>query len=77
MLEADDSDEVVRAYFEQGDLHVVASDGVEVGVVLTIPDGDDLEIKNIALTPEHRRRGIGTAALEVVDDSAKKAVLHG
>ena len=73
LLEADDSEEVVRAYFEQGDMYAIADDGVEVGVVLTILDEDDLEIKNIALAPEHRGRGIGTAVLELAADLAKEA----
>ena len=73
LLEADDSVEVVRTYFELGSMYAIADDGVEVGVVLTIPDGDDLEIKNIAVAPEHRGRGIGTAVLKLAADLAREA----
>jgi ribosomal protein S18 acetylase RimI-like enzyme len=73
LLEADDSEEVVRAYLEQGSMYGIVDDGVEVGVVLTILDGDDLEVKNIALALEHRGRGIGTAVLELAVDLAREA----
>ena len=66
LLEADELEAVVRAYFEQGNMYAIVSDGVEVGVVLTISDREDLEIKNIALAPEYRGQGIGTAVLTLV-----------
>lgn len=72
LLEADESEQIVRAYLEQGDLYVIASDGTEVGVALMIPDGADLEIKNLAIAPEHRGRGAGTAAIELLADLAWK-----
>jgi len=73
LLEADESEGVVRSYLEQGIMYVIANDGIEVGVVLTIFHGDDLEIKNIALVPERRGRGIGTAVLQLVVDLAREA----
>jgi ribosomal protein S18 acetylase RimI-like enzyme len=73
LLEADESEGVVRSYLEQGIMYVIANDGIEVGVVLTIFHGDDLEIKNIALVPERRGRGIGTAVLELAVELAREA----
>ncbi len=72
LLEADEAEVVVRAYIDEGDLYAVMSDAVEVGVVLFIRDGDDLEIKNLALAPEHRGRGIGTAVLGAATDLARR-----
>ena len=66
LLEADESEAVLRGYLYEGTLYRVLADGEPVGAVLLIPEGDGLEIKNIALVEDRRGRGLGRAAIEAV-----------
>jgi ribosomal protein S18 acetylase RimI-like enzyme len=66
LLEADESEAVLRGYLYEGNLYRVLADGEPVGAVLLIPDGDGLEIKNIALVEDRRGRGLGRAAIEAI-----------
>jgi ribosomal protein S18 acetylase RimI-like enzyme len=66
LLEADESEAVLRGYLYEGNLYRVLADGEPVGAVLLIPEDDGLEIKNIALVEDRRGRGLGRAAIEAV-----------
>jgi ribosomal protein S18 acetylase RimI-like enzyme len=66
LLEADESEAVLRGYLYEGNLYRVLADGEPVGAVLLIPEDDGLEIKNIALMEDRRGRGLGRAAIEAV-----------
>lgn len=66
LLEADESESVLRGYLYEGNLYRVLADGEPVGAVLLIPEGDGLEIKNIALMEDRRGRGLGRGAIEAV-----------
>jgi hypothetical protein len=55
LLEADESEPVVRAYLNDGELLELVAAGQPVGVVLlTSPEPGAVEIKNIAIEREHR-----------------------
>ncbi len=81
LLEADESEPMVRGYLEDGELFELTADlggpavAEVVGVVLLTPAGpgepDALEIKNIALRAEHRRRGLGLAAVSAIAGEAR------
>ena len=73
LLEADESEAVLRTYLDRGDLYRVLANGEEVGAVLLIREGDELEVRNIALHEGRRGRGLGTATFEVVADLAREA----
>lgn len=71
LSEADESELALRSYLDDGELYELlaadASAGAPVGVVLLVPaEPGALEIKNIALSREHRRRGLGRAAIEAI-----------
>lgn len=69
LLEADESEPVLREYLHRGDLYRIVLEGELVGAVLLIPEGPgDVEIKNIALSAERRGRGLGRAAIDAVAD---------
>lgn len=68
LLEADESEPVVRSYLDEGELFAIADDGVEVGAVLLITQERALEIKNIAVDEDARGRGIGAAAIDAIAD---------
>jgi ribosomal protein S18 acetylase RimI-like enzyme len=74
LLEADESEPVLRSYLDDGELYRIVSGGQVVGAVLLIPEGPDaVEIKNIALAEEHRGHGLGRAAIEAVAELARRA----
>jgi ribosomal protein S18 acetylase RimI-like enzyme len=74
LLEADESEPVLRSYLDAGDLYRIVHAGEQVGVVLLTPEGSDaVEIKDIALSPERRGRGLGRAAIEAVVALAREA----
>jgi ribosomal protein S18 acetylase RimI-like enzyme len=73
LLEADESEPVLREYLHRGDLYRILLEGELVGAVLLIPEGSDaVEIKNIALAEEHRGLGLGRAAIEAVVERARE-----
>ena len=71
LLEADKSEMVVRSYLDQGELFTIDEDEEPRGVVLVIGEGNDLEIKNIAVERKSRGRGLGTGAIALVIDVAR------
>jgi ribosomal protein S18 acetylase RimI-like enzyme len=68
LLEADESEAILRSYLHDGDLFRIVADREAVGAVLVIREGDHLEIKNIVIAEAHRRRGLGRAAIEAIAD---------
>jgi hypothetical protein len=55
LIEADESESVVRAYLNEGELLEIVANGQPVGVVLlTSPEPAAIEIKNIAIGREYR-----------------------
>jgi ribosomal protein S18 acetylase RimI-like enzyme len=71
LLEADESEPVVRSYLDHGELFTIDEDEEHRGVVLVIGEGDDLEIKNIAVEQRYRGRGLGMSAITLVIDQAR------
>ncbi|MFZ0370081.1 MAG: GNAT family N-acetyltransferase [Halobacillus sp.] len=60
LLLADESEDIINGYINEGELYVIQFDNKEVGVVLfTFPSFDTVEIKNIAITEIARGHGIG------------------
>jgi ribosomal protein S18 acetylase RimI-like enzyme len=74
LLQADESEPVLRSYLHDGDLYrVVADDGGSIGAVLLVRDGDAVEIKNIALEPSARGSGLGRATVDAVAELARRS----
>src|SRR5437660_1383153 len=71
LVEADESESVVRAYLNDGELLELVANGQPVGVVLLLsPEPEAIEIKNIAIRREHRSQGIGRAIIRCLADRA-------
>ena len=68
LLEADESEPVVRSYLDEGELFAITDDGVDVGVALLISQERALEIKNIAVDQASRGRGVGAGAIDAIAD---------
>jgi ribosomal protein S18 acetylase RimI-like enzyme len=68
LLLADDSEQEVRSYYQQGDLSVLwGSDGHARGITLAIPKPDgSVELKAVAVAPELHGQGVGKRMLALV-----------
>ena len=66
LLEADESEPVLRGYLDDGELFELRAEGRAVGVALLLRDDDAVEIKNIALGASERGRGLGRAAIVAI-----------
>ena len=72
LLEADESESVVRAYLNEGELLEIVANGQPVGaVLLTSPEPAGIEIKNIAIRPEYRSHGIGRTVVRCLAARAR------
>ena len=66
LLLADEQEDMIDRYLEQGTLFVLEDDGVK-GVCVVTQEGEDLlEIKNLATAPAYQGRGYGRALIEHV-----------
>lgn len=64
----DEQDDMIARYLERGDMYVGFVQGLPVGVCVVTVEGPDLmEVKNLAVYPEHRRKGYGQSLLDFVE----------
>ncbi len=81
LLMADEEEDMIDRYIGVGDMYVM-HDGerpVAVAVVVTCgapeeAEGADVEIKNLAVAPEYRRKGLGRMMIEHVCALSPKGV---
>ena len=66
LLEADDVEEHIHAYLDRGQLFEIREANDLIGVAVLVADADAVEIWNIALSEEHRGRGSGRRAIELI-----------
>lgn len=64
LLLADEQESMVDRYIERGTVYVLDDGGVKCQCVVTDEGGGILEIKNIAVAPEHQRKGYGKAMID-------------
>ncbi|OUM94598.1 MAG: hypothetical protein A9Z00_10465 [Thermobacillus sp. ZCTH02-B1] len=83
LLLADESEEMIRKYLGKGDLYYLvdaSSETVGVIVMLAWNDGT-VEMKNVAITPEHRGKGLGkllvTKAMQIYREKGFKRFIVG
>lgn len=67
LLEGDESAAMIDRYLDCGRLFVGHVDGEDVAVCVCVADGGDVEVKNLAVDPRYRRRGIGRRMLAHVE----------
>jgi len=75
LLLADESEQQVRSYMNDGDLYVfMAGGGDAVGMILAIPELDNdgaVELKAVAVAPERQGQGVGSRMLRAVLDDLR------
>lgn len=66
LLLADEQENMIDRYLERGDMFVLDDGGVVAECLVTKEADGVYELKNIAVLPEHQRRGYGRALIEYV-----------
>ena len=66
LLLADEQEDMVDRYLEKGAMYVLDDCGVKAECVITDEGDGILEIKNIAVQPEHQRAGYGRALIDFI-----------
>ena len=64
LLLADEQEDMIDCYLERGSMYVLEDGGVKAECVVTDEGDGILEIKNIAVMPEHQRAGYGKALID-------------
>ncbi len=68
MLIGDESEDMVRRYVDAGDLYIGFAEGIAVSCIVTLViDEMSIEVKNLAVAPNCRRRGVGRRMLSHVE----------
>ena len=64
LLLADEQEDMIDCYLERGTMYVLTDGSVKAECVVTDEGDGILEIKNIAVMPEHQRAGYGKALID-------------
>ena len=64
LLLGDEQEDMIDRYLERGTLHILEDCGVKAVCLVTGEGEGVLEIKNLAVHPDHQRKGYGKAMLE-------------
>ena len=62
LLLADEQEDMVDRYLDNGKMYVLDDNGVKCECVITDKENDILEIKNIATVPEYQGKGYAKAS---------------
>ena len=66
LLLADEQEEMIDKYLDQGKMYVLTDKEKVVGECVITDEGNTLEIKNIATKPEFQGNGYGKAMIEYI-----------
>lgn len=66
LLLADEQENMIERYMEKGTMYVLEDNGVKGECIVTDEGGGALEIKNIAIKPECRKKGYGRALIDFI-----------
>ena len=69
LLMADEQEDMLEKYIDKGEMYVLDDDGIK-GECLVMDAGDRiLEIRNIAVLPDHRGKGYGRTLIEFIAET--------
>lgn len=66
LLLADEQEDMIDRYLENGRMYVLEDDGVKCECVITDEGNGILEIKNIATVPEHQGKGYAKKMIDFI-----------
>lgn len=69
LLLADEQEDMIDHYLGRGIMYVLEDEGIKGECVVTDEGNGILEIKNIAVVPDHQGKGYGRALIEFVADN--------
>ena len=61
---ADEQEDMINCYLERGTMYILDDNGVKAECVVTEEPNGILEIKNIAVRPNHQRKGYGKKLID-------------
>lgn len=64
LLLADEQENMIDKYLENGEMFVLDDDGIKAECVVTKESDGIYELKNIAVLPDYQRRGYGKSLIE-------------
>ena len=64
LLLADEQEDMIDRYLEKGTMYVLEDGGVRAECVVTDEGEGILELKNMAVDPDHQRKGYGKALVD-------------
>lgn len=73
LLLADEQESMIEKYLNKGAMFVLDDCGIKGEIVVTDEGKGVLEIKNLAVAPEHQRKGYGRKLIEFVCEKYKNA----
>lgn len=66
LLLADEQEDMIDRYLERGTMYILDDDGVKAECVVTEESEQILEIKNIAVEPDHQGKGYGKMLIDFI-----------
>ena len=72
LLLADEQEDMIDRYLEQGDMYVLDDGGVRAECVVTDEGNGILELKNLAVRPDSQGKGYGRQMIRFVADTYRK-----
>lgn len=75
LLIGDESESMIDRYIDQGRLYVGFIDNEPVAVCVTIGNGAEVEVKNLAVLPEFRCHGCGRVMLQHVEQLNRESTI--
>ena len=66
LLLADEQESMIDKYLERGEMFVLSDNGVKAECVVTKEAEGIYELKNIAVMPDHQRKGYGKTLIDFV-----------
>ena len=77
LLLADEQEDMVDRYLDNGKMYVLDDNGVKCECVITDKENDILEIKNIATVPEYQGKGYARALIEFIVNNYREQYAMG